>query len=65
MIRVAEDYLGTGFLELGGRQGLDRALRADRHENGGLDGTMQGLQPAAPGGSGGIGLNQLEMVGHL
>ena len=65
MISIREQDLGARIFERLRKLRLDRGLCSDRHEEGRLDGTVQCLQPAAPGGGRGIGLNELKVIGHL
>ena len=49
VIRVAQDHLRTGGVQVAGRQGLHRRLGADRHEVGVSDRAMRRVDATQPG----------------
>ena len=64
VIGIDEDDLGAQILERGVGQPLDRALARDRHERGGLDGPVDGLEEACPGRGIRVGGDDLERFRH-
>ena len=61
VVGVAEDDLGACLADLRRGQGFHGAMGGNRHENRGLDDSMAGLQTAAAGRGGVIGLEELEV----
>ena len=62
MIGVAQDDSCAGLHQMRMGQRLDGALRADRHEDRGLDDAMGRGQPPRAGAA--IGRNKIEPKGH-
>ncbi len=55
MVGISKNDLGTKFVQFGGGDGLDGALRADGHENRRFNDAAARLQAASPGTGGRIG----------
>ncbi len=60
VVGVAQDDLGAGGRKLLGRHRLDRAERADRHEDRGLDRPVGGFENAGPRAAAGALVRDLE-----
>ena len=60
VVGIAEDDLRAEFAQLGGGDGFHRGLRADGHEDRGLDGAVRGGEAAPAREGGGVGVEEVE-----
>ena len=61
MVGVGQDHLGVHGIQFFRGQGLDRGLGPHRHEHGGVEGPVRGVQLAQPGPAPGIFLDEFEI----